>query len=115
MNTVAFNILLFIFTVLYMFCICAWIRVRKTEAYKSANRPQFRKWMTTILIDVTLLIGLVVWFLLPEVRFRAITSLIIIMPLLVFFSKTITLSIKYRGLCVLTCLVYIPMMVLYLR
>ena len=115
MNTIAFNILLFIFTALYMFCMGAWIKVRKTEAYKSANRPQFRKWITGILIDVTLLVGLAVWFLLPQARFRAILSLIIIMPILVFFSKTITLSIWFKVLCILTCLVYLPMIVLYLR
>jgi hypothetical protein len=49
------------------------------------------------------------------VRFRAIVAMTVLAPILIFFAKTITLSIKYTVLCILTVCTYIPLMILYLR
>ena len=98
-----------------MVCIIFWIRLTKTKAYISANRPQYRRWITAIVIDISLLIILTVWFVFPTVRFRAIVAMTVLVPILIFFAKTITLSIKYTVLCILTVCTYIPLMILYLR
>ena len=50
MNTIAFNILLALYSLLLMLCIVLWIRARKTKAYIKANNSVQRKYVITIVV-----------------------------------------------------------------
>ena len=114
MNTIAFNILLVIYCLLLMLCIALWIRARKTDAYIKANNPTLRKYVFRIVIDISLLIGLVVWFLFPEIRFRTIAAILMYIPIALFIYRTRTLSPRFRIIGILTSCIYVPMIILYL-
>ena len=56
MNTIAFNILLVIYSILFVLCIALWIQARKTDAYIKANNPAQRKYVITIVVGISLLV-----------------------------------------------------------
>lgn len=114
MNTLAFNILFFIFTVLFVLTIVTWIRAKNTKAYMKANNPDGRKLVMAIVVGVSLLIAVVIWFLIPSIRFRAIVSIPVLATIILFLYKTRKMVFRIRMLGLLTFCVYVPMLILYL-
>ena len=114
MNTIAFNILLVIYSILFVLCIALWIQARKTDAYIKANNPAQRKYVITIVVGISLLIALVVWFMFPEIRYRTIAAILLYIPIALFIYRTRTLSPRFRIIGILTSCIYVPMIILYL-
>ena len=114
MNTIAFNILLVIYSILFVLCIALWIQARKTDAYIKANNPAQRKYVITIVIGISLLIALVVWFMFPEIRYRTVAAILLYIPIALFICRTSTLSHRFRIIGILTSCIYVPMIILYL-
>lgn len=115
MNTIAFNILLCLYCLLFILCVALWVQVRKSEAYIRANNKKRGKHVTTIVVIISFLIALAVWFLLPEIRYRTIAAIVIYIPIVLFVYKTRSLSLRFKTLGVLISCIYIPMIILYLR
>ena len=115
MDTLAFNILLPIFSVLFVLCVVVWIKASKTKAYIKANNPHSRISLTVIVIGISILAALFIWFLMPSIRFRAIAVIAVLDPMILFLYRTRTLPLRIRLLGLLTFCVYIPIIVLYLK
>ena len=115
MNTIAFNILLALYSLLLMLCIVLWVRARKTKAYIKANNSVQKKYVITIVVAISLLIASGVWFLFPEIRFRTIAAILMYIPIALFIYRTRTLSTRFRIIGILTSCIYVPMIILYLQ
>lgn len=108
MDTFAFKLLSFLFSMLYVICMLVWSRFRN----KSSNSS---KLVYIILSALAPVVAGGVWLYAPEALFRTLFLCVVSIPLIMYTIQTFKPGNGYNILTLLTYLTFVPMIFLYLK
>ena len=108
MDTLAFKLLSFLFSMLYMISMLVWSRCKD----KSSRRM---KLVFVVLSALAFVVAGAVWIYAPEVVYRTIFLCVVSIPLIMFTIWTFKLGKIYNILTLLTYLTFVPMIIIYLK
>lgn len=108
MDTLAFKLLSFLFSMLYVISMLIWSRFND----KSSHRM---KLVFIVLSALAFVVAGAVWINAPEVLYRTIFLCVVSIPLIMFTIRTFKLGRIYNILNLLIYLTFVPMMILYLK
>lgn len=108
MDTFAFKLLSFLFSMLYVISMLVWSRFKNKSPHRS-------KLVLITLSALTFVIAGAIWIYAPEVLCRTLFLCIVSIPLIMFTIRTFKSGKTYNILTLLTYLTFVPMIILYLK
>ena len=101
MNTITFNVLMVIFSILYLLYFTIFGQLRKNDAYTRISKTGVGRWAAEIILGLVVLIIVTIFACAPEVKYRVTILCLMIAPVAITHlrSSSIGIRIEINGGC----------------